>query len=347
MNKIILSLFILLLLIAPLSAANATSFLLKADDTTSFMNYEYHSLAYEAAVKKQYDESFRIYQKIANKGDDRAEYNIGMMYMKGIGVERKKMNAYKWLRRASKHGNKEAALYFKQMNQRYDKKKPKTPRPDTKQQHKKKVPKPVPVVEEAPIVEPVSVPEPIALTPQKPQQKIVKEEDSSLIYIIIAFILLIIAIAFVFLKKASNSEGVEDNKAPQGEIKYKSQMYDITYAHISEYHNAALKQVNITPYKDNKKKMQAYYMFLAGVIDFFSQLEKFTEIEQRRIFNTHMGKIEGKENLTAITQTVLEGQRDHAMYHFQAAGGISAKEWYEKKSKDALSMLKRLLEEEA
>jgi hypothetical protein len=92
MKKIILSLFILLLTTLTLNAANATSFLLKSDETTSFMNFEYHSLAYEAAVKKHYDESFRIYQKIANKGDDRAEYNIGMMYMKGVGVERKKMN---------------------------------------------------------------------------------------------------------------------------------------------------------------------------------------------------------------------------------------------------------------
>jgi hypothetical protein len=59
-----------------------------------------------------------------------------------------------------------------------------------------------------------------------------------------------------------------------------------------------------------------------------------------------MGKVEGKEHLTAITQTILEGQRDHSMYHFQAAGGISAKEWYEHKSKNALSMLKKLLNED-
>jgi hypothetical protein len=87
-------------------------------------------------------------------------------------------------------------------------------------------------------------------------------------------------------------------------------------------------------------------MSLAGVIDYFCQLEKFSESEQRRIFNTHMGNIEGKENLTAITQTILEGQRDHWMYHFQAAGTISAQEWHEKKSKDALLMLKKVLTEE-
>jgi len=339
MNKIILSLFILLLTVLPLSAASPTSFLLKADETTSFMNFEYHSLAYEAAVKKQYDESFRIYQKIANKGDDRAEYNIGMMYMKGVGVERKKMSAYKWLRRASKHGNKEATLYFKKMNDRYDTRP--VSKPKVKKVHKPS--KPVPVVKEAVEVEQVKIAEPVALTPQKPQQELPKEEDSSLMYIILAFIGLILGLGFIFMKKGSGTEKAEKQKAPQEGIKYKSQMYDITYAHIADYHAAVLKHIDMDLFKENKKKMQMYYMFLAGVIDYFSQLEKFTESEQRRIFNTHMGRVEGKENLTAITQTILEGQRDHSMYHFQAAGGISAKEWYEKKSKDALSMLKRLL----
>jgi len=338
MNKIILSLFIFLLVTLPLGASNANSFLLKADDSTSFMNYEYHSLAYEAAVKNHYDESFRIYQKIANKGDDRAEYNIGMMYMKGVGVERKKMNAYKWLRRASKHGNKEAILYFKQMNERYDKK----PVAKSKAKIKKQI-KPMPVEEEPIIVEQAKVAEPIALTKAKVTQNIAKEEDSSLMYIIIAFVLLVLGLGLMFMKKGSKAKTSEKEKAPQEGIKYKSQMYDITYAHISEYHTEVLKQLDIEPFKQNKKKMQMYYMFLAGVIDYFSQLEKFTESEQRRIFNTHMGKVEGKEHLTAITQTILEGQRDHSMYHFQAAGGISAKEWYEKKSKDALNMLKRLL----
>ncbi len=348
MNKIILSLFILLLSFSSLNADKASSFLLKADDSTSFMNYEYHSLAYEAAIKKHYDEAFRIYQKIANKGDARAEYNIGMMYMKGLGVERKKMNAYKWLRRASKHGNKEATLYFKEMNQRYDKKPVKKPRPKVKVKEEAPKPEPEPVIPEPVIVEQVSVPEPVILsTPIVKKAPIKEEESSSLIYIIIAFVLLVIGLAFVFLRKGTDSKKVKAQKAPQESVKYKSQMYDITYAHISEYHKAVLKQVDLKPYKDNKKKMQVYYMFLAGVIDFFSQLEEFTEIEQRRIFNTHMGKIEGKENLTAIMQTILEGQRDHAMYHYQAAGGISAKEWYENKSKGALSMLKKLLEEEA
>jgi len=343
MKHILFTFLILLLTSQHLSAKSSADFLLKADDSTSFMNYEYHSLAYEAASKNNFEDAFRIYLKIANKGDERAEYNIGMMYMKGLGVQKKKMNAFKWLRRASKHGNKEASLFFKQMNERYAKKQVKKKKTVKKPKQK---PKPEPVIEEPKEVVQAKVPEPIVLAPSIKKTEPEVEESSSLIYIIIAFVLLVIALAMVFVKKGGKAKEEKKTKAPQESVKYKSQMYDITYAHIEEYHKALLKQIDLDPFENDKKKMQAYYMFISGMIDYFSQQESFSETEQRRIFNTHMGKIEGKENITAITQSILEGQKDHSMYHCQAAGGISAKEWHEKKSKESLSMLNKILHEE-
>mgnify|MGYP000188454972 CR=1 FL=1 len=122
-RTVLLVLFLLFSAQGLMAKANKEAeFLLKPDTSTSFMNYEFHNLALEAANKKNYEDAFRIYLKIANKGDERAEYNVGMLYMKGLGVERKKRDAYKWLRRAAKHGNQEASLYFKQMNERYEKK---------------------------------------------------------------------------------------------------------------------------------------------------------------------------------------------------------------------------------
>ena len=120
-------------------------------------------------------------------------------------------------------------------------------------------------------------------------------------------------------------------------------MYDITYAHISKYHTELLKLFDISKYKNDKKQMQKYYMFIGGMIDYFCKLEKFSDMEERRIFTTHMGNVEGKENVTAITQAILEGQRDTSLYHCQAAGVVSAKEWHETGSTNAFMKLKQVL----
>lgn len=321
------------------------SVLLQANDETSFMHYEFHSLAYEAAVNKNYEDAYRIYSKLAKKGDNRAEYNIGMMYMNGLGVERKKMDAYKWLRRASKHGNKEATLYFKEMNERYAKKheasetkfNPTQQTTDnTKSIEKNTSTLTAKSSQSAKQVQKVKRSQSV----QKKEE--VKEDSSPLLYLLIAGVLVILSLAFFFFKKSASTEKKPAKDAPK-QPKHKSQMYQSTYANILDYHTELLKQVNLTQLKADKNKMKIYYMFLYGVIDYFCQLETFTDAEQRRIFSTHMGEQEGQENLTAITQSILEGQRDSSMYHYQAAGGISAKAWNTNRSADALSMLKRLI----
>ncbi len=311
-----------------------TSFLLKADDSTSFMNYEFHNLAMEAARQKDYKDAFRIYQKIAEKGDDRAEYNIGMMYMKGIGVKKGKMDAYKWLRRASKHGNKEATLFFKEMNERYEKKHSQNTLPKTKELTKTTVEKNTTETAMAKVI-----------TPSKKETTptVVKNsEDSTLIfYIAVVLIGIIITLGLFFLLRSSRKH--KETHTPQSGLKYKAQMYDITYAHISKYHTELLKFFNIDKYRNDKKKMQKYYMFIGGMIDYFSKLENFSDMEERRIFTTHLGNVEGKENVTAITQAILEGQRDTSLYHCQAAGVISAKEWHETESTNSFLKLKQVL----
>jgi len=345
-------------------AGNEHSFLLKADDTTSFMNYEFHHLAYEAAAQKDYENSYRIYSKLANKGDARAEYNIGMMYMKGIGVKRAKMDAYKWLRRASKHGNTEATLYFKQMNERYAAKTEAKEAKLAKNSEPKKEKKQNEETNESSVIEknsPIAkIAKPQHSTPvvntQTPVEQKKEDTSSSLMYIGIAFVVLILSLAVFFLKQPSHPDekekkskkekkGKKEAPVAQNSLAYKAQVYDITYSHVSDYHAALLKQVNMPQIKADPSKMQIYYMFIYGMIDYFCQLEKLSDTEQRRIFTTHMGQLEGKENITAITQSILEGQRDSSMYHFQAAGGISAQAWHEHKAADALSMLKKVLTE--
>lgn len=354
MNLKILTILILLLLASQSIYAKKSShadFLLKANDATSFMHYEFHKLAYEAAEKKDFNDAYRIYLNLANKGDDRAEYNIGMMYMKGLGVEKGKMDAYKWLRRASKHGNKEATLYFQKMNERYTKK-TEEPRPRAKEKKLLEPESKTVVLEKNSSTstkeDKKTIQEPLVLK----NEKVATTDSSSLLYIIISFVCVMLILAFFFLKKSKIDEEESSNgpktksKGPQNSLVYKAQIYDITYSHVSDYHTALLKQVNMAQIKADKSKLQIYYMFIYGMIDYFCQLEKLGDTEQRRIFTSHMGELEGKENITAITQVILEGQRDSSMYHFQAAGGISAQAWHEHKATDALSMLKKVISEE-
>ena len=354
--KLIISTLILLLSVQVLYAKkdSKTSFLLKANDNTSFMNYEFHNLAYEAALKKDYENAYRIYLKLANKGDERAEYNIGMMYMNGLGVDRAKMDAYKWLRRASKHGNKEATLYFKEMNDRYAAKH--NTEPESKIKEKKALAKAVTL--EAKVTEknistkkvaPAPTPAPVVLNVIQKREK-QESDNANFIYMIAAFVLFTLSLVFFFLKKSKNitkeSDAKPKQETPQNSLVYRAQMFDITYSRISDYHTALLKQVNMAQLKADETKMKIYYMFIFGVIDYFCQLENFTDAEQRRVFNTHISNVEGKDLVTSITQTILEGQKDHSMYHYQAAGGISAQDWHEQRSSDALSMLKKVMTEQ-
>ncbi|MDF1881224.1 sel1 repeat family protein [Sulfurimonas sp. MAG313] len=342
------TIFILLLLLHTqliyAKKSDSSSFLLQADDSTSFMNYEFHSLAFEAAQKKDFENAYRIYRKLADKGDDRAEYNIGILYMKGKGVERKKMDGYKWLRRASKHGNKEAHLYFKKMNDKYATKTLKKRSPIPKVE-KTDVPKKVKedLVPKILVIEPVIEPMEEVILPIPVIKKQEDKEDFSSYLLYLALFLVLIGVLFFFKKGKKEPLDKEVKKSTQSTPKYKSQIFDIVYSHVKDYHSALLKQIDLAQIKADKDQTQIYYMFINGAIDFYCQLEKLSDSQQRRIFTSHISQVEGKENLTAITQSILEGQKNSTLYHFQAAGGISAQEWHEHKSDDALSMLKKVL----
>ena len=150
----------------------------------------------------------------------------------------------------------------------------------------------------------------MAKGPEHTPSKVEKKEQPFYLYISRAFIILLLAVGlFLFKKSASTTK----KKKPSSNIpKNKSQMYDSAHSNIEKYHTELLKYIDIAAYRGNKKKMQIYYMFLAGVIDYFCQLEKFSDSEQRRVFSTHMTKQEGKDNITGIKQALLAGQREHS-----------------------------------
>lgn len=54
------------------------------------------------------EEAFEYYLKAARQGDAEAQYNLGVCYRKGYGVEKDLTEAVKWLRKAADQGFAEA-----------------------------------------------------------------------------------------------------------------------------------------------------------------------------------------------------------------------------------------------
>ena len=53
---------------------------------------------------KQYKKAYDIWIKPAQQGDPEAQYNIGLLYMKGLGVEHNDREALKWFTYAGEQG---------------------------------------------------------------------------------------------------------------------------------------------------------------------------------------------------------------------------------------------------
>lgn len=325
--KIALFTLFTLLSLQALNADKTSLLLLEPNDNTSLINYAVHSRALDAVKKQAYEDAFMIYLKLADKGDERAEYNVAIMYMNGLGTQKDTTDSFKWMRRSAKHGNKEALLYFEKTDKA------------TKQTSTK-------IAE--PIKERYLPKESVQSTVLKQEQKPTgtdNDETKNILYVVTTFVILTFILGLYLLKKISKE--TKEESLPPDTLKEKSDMFKSTYTNILKYHTQLLKHFNVEKYNKDTKKMQLYYMFIAGMIDYFSQLEEFSESEKHRIFSTHMGKMEGEENVTTIMQAILEGQRDHSFYHCHAAGSMSAQEWKKTGSASAFLMLKDILKKEA
>lgn len=63
---------------------------------------------FKAFSAGKYEEALRIWHPLAEKDNADAQYNIGIMYMKGIGVEQNDKQALIWFKRASALDNTDA-----------------------------------------------------------------------------------------------------------------------------------------------------------------------------------------------------------------------------------------------
>ena len=55
-----------------------------------------------------YEQALRLWLPIAEKDNADAQYNLGILYMKGLGVEKNEKTAFIWYKRAAANGNTDA-----------------------------------------------------------------------------------------------------------------------------------------------------------------------------------------------------------------------------------------------
>jgi len=72
-------------------------------------------------ITKQHEEAFKWFQKAANQGLAKAQFDVGFCYFKAIGTTYDKNLAFAWYRKAAKQGNEEAQInlemcYYKGIN---------------------------------------------------------------------------------------------------------------------------------------------------------------------------------------------------------------------------------------
>ena len=67
-------------------------------------------------MEKDDKKAFHWFETAAEKGYARAQFNLAVMYEKGIGVATDKSKALMWYRKAAAQGNQEARKRLKKMH---------------------------------------------------------------------------------------------------------------------------------------------------------------------------------------------------------------------------------------
>ncbi|WP_281269548.1 tetratricopeptide repeat protein [Psychrobacter sp. SZ93C1] len=58
------------------------------------------------------------YEKVANQGDAKAQYNLGLMYDAGLGVRQNSETAKEWFGKSCDNGNQDGCNKYQQLNAR-------------------------------------------------------------------------------------------------------------------------------------------------------------------------------------------------------------------------------------
>ena len=66
-------------------------------------------------VAKDYQEALKWYRKAVDQGNSRAQYNLGLMYIYGLGVAKDRAEARKWFQKAADQGHKDAESQLREL----------------------------------------------------------------------------------------------------------------------------------------------------------------------------------------------------------------------------------------
>lgn len=63
---------------------------------------------FQAFTAGNYEQALRLWLPLAEKDNNDAQYNLGILYQKGLGVEKNLKTAFIWYKRAAANGNTDA-----------------------------------------------------------------------------------------------------------------------------------------------------------------------------------------------------------------------------------------------
>ena len=89
-----------------------------AEDRSCTTQFELGELFRRDEQAKDYRESAHWFLCAARKGYAQAQYKIGVMYGRGIGVKQDDIKAYAWLKIAAVQGSKQAGSYLRKIAER-------------------------------------------------------------------------------------------------------------------------------------------------------------------------------------------------------------------------------------
>lgn len=79
---------------------------------SSLSSYSLHAgeleQGFQAFTAGNYEKALRLWLPLAEKDNHEAQYNLGILYMKGLGVEKDLQAAFKWYKLSARNGNTDA-----------------------------------------------------------------------------------------------------------------------------------------------------------------------------------------------------------------------------------------------
>jgi TPR repeat protein len=86
-----------------------------AEQRSSVTQFELGQMFSESRGPRDYQQAAHWFDHAARQGNPNAQYKIGLMYSRGIGVSQNYIKSYAWLKVAASQGSSRALRYLKRI----------------------------------------------------------------------------------------------------------------------------------------------------------------------------------------------------------------------------------------